>query len=1184
MKGILIYLFSIYTILLCGQSPPFSIQYGHNDQISDVVFTSDGTQLYSAGKDGIINVWDIRNGANIYTYRGLSGPVNAISISDGDSLLVVGLNLIDRVKLDGIYSKKVALIHLHRKEITYPFELPEEIDSLPFWNFSFFNDNEYLAGWTYNQVFVWNLKKGRLLTTIKLDENERPIGLINASNKFLSKNMEDGLFSTHTLLSKKTIKKNLKLKPSKRFPFPLIHPNGKWVIYMDVNGRTILSDIISGEEVRALSFNFDKKKYINHSHYFSPEGKFIATVYYSRPPFKFDLESTYKYNLFTDVIISEVSTGKEVYRFEQTEKTFLNVKFSPIANSLVLYGGNNYLPVLHLWDWKNNSLLKELIGKVGKVDIIQKDNNESLIAFADIDYRTLRILDMKTLTIKPLEDIRLFGEDIYDKNVKNVGATALAFDNPGKKLISSNWRNKIYVWNLDNYSLDNIIVSPDSNEIINNICFGHDNNHFLTGSEFGMGIPKSMNDFMGQVKLQDSISFYDQWLKKDNENLYDIHLKKEDKLNKLKYWNLQDENYAGFKDLHKSIYSIKYIPSKERFTTIEYKNGVATAAWWQLETGEQVDFIPMDYLDSNFRNFAISEKGTLFARGTENGKVEIYEENGYKLELIEQHPISSLVFSKSGKYIAVGLHASHQINIWDIEKKEKIKSLKGHWNTIQHLIFLEDDDMLVSCSIDGNMIFWDLGKEELLFYCVSLRDNNESVIISKENYYKSTKNGVQALVVNDGGRTYSFEQFDLRLNRPDKVLSLLPNTLPEVVEAYRKAYLKRLEKLSFTEEMLNDDFHTPEIIVDIENIPNLTKNDQLNFIAEAVDTRDKLDRINVWVNDVPIYGTNGLDLRSKDTNKWKENITLQLSRGKNKIQVSTTNQGAAESLKETFYVTYKSPIEKPNLYFVSIGVAQHIDTSKILEYPAKDALDLSSLFNEDNKYFENIYIETLIDKNVVLDSFEMIKNLLDKSSVDDVVVIFYAGHGMIDSDYNLYLSSYNVNFNDPKEFGLPYEKLESLLDGIPARQKLLLMDACHSGEIDSGNLKKGIQEQKPEKEIRFRSDDTDSTLIYSQLGLDNSFELMKDLFVDLRRSTGATVISSAGGVEMAWESSELQNGVFTYALIEGLKEKTADEDRDGKVLVSELQKYLRQRVPEMTDGLQQPTSRVFNITNDFRIW
>ena len=55
---------------------------------------------------------------------------------------------------------------------------------------------------------------------------------------------------------------------------------------------------------------------------------------------------------------------------------------------------------------------------------------------------------------------------------------------------------------------------------------------------------------------------------------------------------------------------------------------------------------------------------------------------------------------------------------------------------------------------------------------------------------------------------------------------------------------------------------------------------------------------------------------------------------------------------------------------------------------------------------------------------------------------------------------------------------------------------------------------------------------------------MKELFADLRRGTGATVTSSAGGAEYALESSQWNNGVFTYSIIEGIETKKADLNKE----------------------------------------
>ena len=90
--------------------------------------------------------------------------------------------------------------------------------------------------------------------------------------------------------------------------------------------------------------------------------------------------------------------------------------------------------------------------------------------------------------------------------------------------------------------------------------------------------------------------------------------------------------------------------------------------------------------------------------------------------------------------------------------------------------------------------------------------------------------------------------------------------------------------------------------------------------------------------------------------------------------------------------------------------------------------------------------------------------------------------------------------------------------------------------------------------------------------------------MDLRRSTGATIISSASGASMAYEGRKWQNGVFTYALLQGLQNSEADLDGDGVVMVSELQKYLTSEVLELTNGVQRPNFRLQNISNDWQVW
>jgi len=105
-----------------------------------------------------------------------------------------------------------------------------------------------------------------------------------------------------------------------------------------------------------------------------------------------------------------------------------------------------------------------------------------------------------------------------------------------------------------------------------------------------------------------------------------------------------------------------------------------------------------------------------------------------------------------------------------------------------------------------------------------------------------------------------------------------------------------------------------------------------------------------------------------------------------------------------------------------------------------------------------------------------------------------------------------------------------------------------------------------------------------KLGLSNSFQLMQELFANLSRGSGAVVISAAGGVEYTYEDQQWQNGVFTSCVLEGLKTRHADLNKDGEIRVSELKDYVTEKVQKLTQGRQTPTSRRENLEFDFRVF
>jgi hypothetical protein len=93
----------------------------------------------------------------------------------------------------------------------------------------------------------------------------------------------------------------------------------------------------------------------------------------------------------------------------------------------------------------------------------------------------------------------------------------------------------------------------------------------------------------------------------------------------------------------------------------------------------------------------------------------------------------------------------------------------------------------------------------------------------------------------------------------------------------------------------------------------------------------------------------------------------------------------------------------------------------------------------------------------------------------------------------------------------------------------------------------------------------------------NSFELMQSLFVNVGKGTGATIISAAGGMQYAQERGDLKNGVFTYSIIEAF-------NNNNTLTVSQLKKLVGERVTQLTNGLQKPTSRNETNNYDWVVW
>jgi WD40 repeat protein len=560
-----------------------------------------------------------------------------------------------------------------------------------------------------------------------------------------------------------------------------------------------------------------------------------------------------------------------------------------------------------------------------------------------------------------------------------------------------------------------------------------------------------------------------------------------------------------------------------------------------------------------------SPNGSVFSV-LEHYNIRFYQAKTGKMifKIENEDHITSVHFFDEKKVILEYLN--NPMEFWDLESKTKttIKNMDGY------IVGFYGSNFIITDGYSLTMYDKDFNKKVALMNF----GTEDYINVIDNGYYNCTQNASKQLYyVTKDLKTIGFEQLDIKYNRPDKVLEAIGNTDTTLINSYRRAYEKRIKKLGIDTSQFEVGYSVPES--DFENRASVAYEQQTDKLTLKINGRDdtyKLDRFNVWVNEVPVFGERGINIRASNRNQLDTTITITLSNGENKIETSVLNVNGIESYRIPMNVRFTPNKKKQEkVYFVGIGINDYQQSGHDLQWSVKDIRDLAKKLKE--QYGDDIQIDTLFDAAVSRESVLALKRKLLQSEVNDKVIISFSGHGLLSSTYDYYLSTYAIDFSHPEVGGLHYEDLEWLLDSIPARQKLMLIDACHSGEVDKEELQ-AIANLNEKQGIK------GATIAYEYkptLGMQNSFELMQELFTNVNKGTGATVIAASGGTQFAQERGDLQNGVFTFSILELMQQKQ-------EMKLSELKTAVGKRVEELTDGLQKPTSRNETIENDWWVW
>ena len=836
---------------------------------------------------------------------------------------------------------------------------------------------------------------------------------------------------------------------------------------------------------------------------------------------------------------------------------------------------------IHIWDIKKYALLKTMEGGANRVNSISFTDNGKLmfIGYNDGSFRIWN-LDQKGKVFYQSSNELTLAEKYFrykysvDKTNDQINSEKIlvkaALNQKEKYSEDYKIREALVIWKFNQDTKKHTLKSPQSNDYQSFLL--KDTSEILLFKSKGTHSQKYSLVNKEQIREHEEIF-------RTNVYSYDVSaIKKDKKLkpgssNSNKLFKIEGDLY--FKALNSS--------GTKLLALLKAKRGETESQLWDIENKQ---LIQTKQLSEKYDEGGFSSNGQYIYLSSANEQIiKLFDASTFN-EITSYKGNSPVNFSPDDKLIS---YIDEQRNIYleDIKEKKRIfKSATGHSSIISDLKFNIPYNYIATASHDGLIRFWDYKTGDLLISLAAF-DENDFIYITADNYYYSTKGAMNYIGFIEKERLYTFEQFDVKFNRPDIVFSKLAYSSSEEIAAYEKAYKKRVQKMGFANTNLSGKLEIPETkIINMDEFPISTIENEISLKIIATDSLHTIDRINIWVNDVPVFGMNGHSVKDKKLNNITQTFPIRLSVGRNKIQVSSTNSNGFESLKETFSILYDTEETKPDLYLVAIGVSDYQNDMYDLQYAAKDATDISTLFKDKSKQFENVHSIKVLNKNATVENILKLKSELEKTKVDDVVLLFFAGHGVLDDEMNYYLATTEIDVDNMSGTALRYDYLEGLFDGIPARKKTIIIDACHSGEVDREEefTETGLE---VEDDVVFRDVNSASAAFEAsnaKITTQSSFELMKMMFADIRRGTGSTVISSAGGGEYAYETDQTKNGIFTYVILNGITSKKADLNKDGKIMISELRDYASSRVSKLTGGRQNPTSRRENLEFDFKVW
>jgi hypothetical protein len=517
------------------------------------------------------------------------------------------------------------------------------------------------------------------------------------------------------------------------------------------------------------------------------------------------------------------------------------------------------------------------------------------------------------------------------------------------------------------------------------------------------------------------------------------------------------------------------------------------------------------------------------------------------------------------------------IHYAEFPSMKEIRTFTGHLGSITAMDFLADS-VLVSGSSDGIIKFWSL-KQGAALASLFIIDSVNWTVTSPSGLFDASPGAMSDN--NEVARMYYVVTDTLDQQQLYKIIKISqlkqryyqPGLL-SILLGYRKEAVREVPALGKIE-------FAPSVSLGLENdslvVRLKNKGGGIGKVSVFVEGSEALE-------DARPAGIKAGDQSLKFTVDLKKFSKRFVPETDNLIKVVAWNQTEWLSSDPSFIAYKPTSVEssgqnfsggKPggkgaSIYGVVVGTSQYTGGRLNLMFAAKDASDFydaSKNSAEELVGKERVHMNLFTTDLPPGPQFPSKKNIVaalqSLVTIDpqDVLILYFSGHGVNygGQDGDFYYLTYQCSGADANDLKDPIARdnntissreLIKLLREIPARKKVLILDACASGK--AAEVMVSLPRDLPASQVR--------------------------LLDQLSRRTGFYVLSSSAADAASYETSIYGQSLLTYALLKAIRGSALIVvDGEEYVDVQKLLQFAVDEVPNLSKGIsgneQQPAYR-----------